>query len=168
MVKTKFDICSSYNSWPTMTVIKRKCETKFWHEHFLSKNMKKKKDWGMRSCYFPLLFREEFLSTVYMTFKNCPISSLTKGHCMQCNAYTPKLTCTGNLSRLSHITIQVTLLLINSKLFSTVLTILLISIKNSSQVTKKAAKSEGNTQIHKVARIVFLVFLSEAWENEKI
>ena len=126
----------------------------------------RKQDGDMKNCYFLLLFRGGFLSTAYMTFKN--FVPLIKGNCVQCNAYTRKLTCTGNLSRLSHITIQVTLLLINSKLFSTVLTILLISIKNSSQVTKKPAKSEGNTQIHKVARIVFLVFLSEAWENEKI
>ena len=80
---------------------------------------------------------------------------------MQCSAYTPKLTCTRNLSSLSHITIQVTLLLINSTIFNIVFTILLNSIKNSSQVTTKPAKSEGNTQIHKVASIVFLIILSE-------
>ena len=150
-----------------MRVIKRKCETKLWHEYFLSKNMKKKQDWDMRNCYFPLLFRGGFLSTAYMTFKSFPISLLIKGNCMQCSAYTPKLTCTRNLSSLSHITIQVTLLLINSTIFNIVFTILLNSIKNSSQVTTKHAKSEGNTQIHKVASIVFLIILSELWENKK-
>ena len=87
----------------------------------------------------PLYFSGEFLSTVYTTFKNFPISPLIKRHCIQCNAYTLKLTCTVNLSRLSHVTIQVTLLLINTKFFNAILNILLNSIENSSQVTNKVA-----------------------------
>ena len=89
--------------------------------------------------YFPLYFSGEFLSTVYTTFKNFPISPLIKRHCIQCNAYTLKLTCTVNLSRLSHVAIQVTLLLINTKIFNVILNILLNSIENSSQVTNKIA-----------------------------
>ena len=87
----------------------------------------------------PLYFSGEFLSTVYTTFKNFPISPLIKRHCIQCNAYTLKLTCTVNLSRLSHVKIQVTLFLINTKFFNVILNILLNSIKNSSQVTNKVA-----------------------------
>ena len=87
----------------------------------------------------PLYFSGEFLSTVYTTFKNFPISPLIKRHCIQCNAYTLKLTCTVNLSRLSHVAIQVTLLLINTKIFNVILNILLNSIENSSQVTNKFA-----------------------------
>ena len=58
---------------------------------------------------------------------------------MQCNAYTLKLTCTVNLSRVSHFTIQVTLLLNNTKSFNVTLNILLNSIESSSQVTNKVA-----------------------------
>ena len=82
----------------------------------------------------PLYFSGEFLSTVYTTFKNFPISPLIKRHCIQCNC-----TCTVNLSRLSHITIQVTLLLINTNLFNEILNVLLNSTENSSQVTNKVA-----------------------------
>ena len=53
------------------------------------------------------------------------------------------------------------------KKINIVLIISLNSIKNSSRVTTKPAKSEGNNQIHKVASIVFLIILSEFWENEK-
>ena len=86
-----------------------------------------------------LYFSGKFLSTVYKNFKNFPISPLIKRHCIQCNAYTLKLTCTVNLSRLSHVKIQVTLFLINTKFFNVILNILLNSIKNSSQVTNKVA-----------------------------
>ena len=84
-------------------------------------------------------FSGEFLSTVHPTFKTFPISPLIKKHCIQCNAYTLKLTCTVNLSRLSHVKIQVTLFLINTKFFNVILNILLNSINNSSQVTNKVA-----------------------------
>ena len=87
----------------------------------------------------PLYFSWEFLTTVYTTFKNFPISPLIEKHCIQCNAYTPKLTCTVNLSRLSHITIQVTMLLIHTKFFKVTLNILLNSIESSSLVTNKVA-----------------------------
>ena len=104
------------------------------------KKKKKKKDSDMRNwCYSALYFSGEFLTTVYTTFKNFPISPLIEKHCMQCNAYTLKLTCTVNLSRVSHFTIQVTLLLNNTKFFNVTLNILLNSIESSSQVTNKVA-----------------------------
>ena len=87
----------------------------------------------------PLYFSGEFLSTVYTTFKNFPISPLIRNHCIHYNAYTLKRTYTINLLRLSHVTIQVTLLLINTKFFNAILNILLNSIENSSQVTNKVA-----------------------------
>ena len=87
----------------------------------------------------PLYFSGEFLSTVYTTFKNFPISPLIKRHCIQCNAYTLKLTCTVNLSRLYHVKIQVTLFLINTKFFNVILNILLNSRINCTQVTNKVA-----------------------------
>ena len=84
----------------------------------------------MSNCfYFPLLFRGEFLSIVSTTFKSFSISALIKGHCIQYNAYTLKLTCTTNLSKISPATNQVTLLLINTKFFNATLTVLLKSIK---------------------------------------
>ena len=58
---------------------------------------------------------------------------------MHCNAYTLKLTGTVNLSGVSLFTIQVTLLLINTKFFNVTLNILLNSIESSSQVTNKVA-----------------------------
>ena len=101
---------------------------------------KKKKDLDMRKWfYFSIYFSGEFLSTMYSTFKNFPISFLIKRRSMQCNAYTLKLTCTVNLSRLCYVTIQVTLSLINTKFFNAILNILLNSIENSSQVTNKVA-----------------------------
>ena len=136
------NICRSYNSWPIITVIKRKWETKFRHEHFLYKNIKKNKirTWEIVVTPPPLLLRGEFLSTVCTTFHNFPTSPLIKGHCILCNTYTLKLTCTTNLSRLSQVTIQVILLLINTKFFKAILTNLLSSIKNSSQVTTKSTR----------------------------
>ena len=91
------------------------------------------------SCYFPIYFSWEFLSTVYTTFKNFSLSPLIRNHCIHYNAYTLKRTYTINLLRLSHVTIQVTLLLINTKFFNAILNILLNSIENSSQVTNKVA-----------------------------
>ena len=96
---------------------------------------KHEKNSDMRNwCYCPLYFSGELLSTVYKTFKNFPISPLIKRYCIQCYC-----TCTVNLSRLSHVTIQVTLSLINTNFFNAILNIFLNSIKNSSQVTNKVA-----------------------------
>ena len=87
----------------------------------------------------PLYFSWEFLFTVYTNFKNFAILHLKKRHCIQCNAYTLKLTCTVNLSRLYHVKIQVTLFLINTKFFNVILNILLNSRINCTQVTNKVA-----------------------------
>ena len=43
MVKTKLIFAASTTLWAIKTVIKRKRKTKFWHEHFLFKDMKKNK-----------------------------------------------------------------------------------------------------------------------------
>ena len=106
---------------------------------FVQKNEKNKIWTGEIDVTSSLYFSGKFLSTVYTNFKNFPISPLIKRHCIQCNAYTRKLTCTVNLSILSHVAIQVTLLLISKKFFNVILNILLNSIKNSSKVTNKVA-----------------------------
>ena len=109
---------------------------------FVQKHEKKKKKkirtWEI-DVTSALYFSGEFLTTVDTTFKNFPISPIIEKHCMQCNAYTLKLTGTVNLSRVSLFTIQVTLLLINTKFFNVTLNILLNSIESSSQVTNKVA-----------------------------
>ena len=64
-------------------------------------------------CYFHLLLRGEFLSTVHATFQNFRISPLIKEHYKQCNSYTLKLTCTANLSKFLLVT------LVNSSNFVT-------------------------------------------------
>ena len=130
--------------------------------------MKKKKDLDMRNWfYFSLYFSGEFLSTVYSTFKNFPISSLIKRHSMQCNTYTLKLSCTVNLSRLSYVTIQVTLSLINKKFFNAILNILLNSIRNSSQVTNKVAATLllKAKEIFRFTKDAVFWELSEFWEK---
>ena len=81
---------------------------------FCSKTWNKKWDFHMRNrCYFPLLFRGNILHNCVYNLQKFPYPPLIKGHCIQCNAYTLKLTFTTNLSRLSHVTIKVTFLLIN-------------------------------------------------------
>ena len=106
---------------------------------FCSKTWKNKIQTWEIDFTSPLCFSGEFLFTVYTTFKNFLNSLLIKRHCIQCNACTLKLTGTVNLSRVSLFTIQVTLLLINTKFFNVTLNILLNSIESSSQVTNKVA-----------------------------
>ena len=74
---------------------------------------------------------------------------LIKGHSMLCNTYTFRLTCTANLSRFSHVTIQVTLLLITTKIFNAILT-----VEFQKEFQKELQPS--NNQANKVAAVLLL------------